>query len=264
MSLIKEINATNNYILIVLEDKRKFKISEDDFFEYKYRANQSLSSIEINKLEKIANFHAAYLKALDRLKYKDRTEYEIRQTLYDGYNLIKPDVDLIIEKLKRYDYINDIRYINDFVRQSDSKLHGFNKVKDGLIQVKISSTLIENHLHYDENKELSMALQFIEKSLNTIKNHNQSQTINKLRSRLLYRGFNNSVINEVLAKIEIPYDYEAEKILLKKDYDKIMRRYKNKYEKKTLKNKLFNHLAGRGYKYEIINELLEEMESNYE
>ena len=109
-----------------------------------------------------------------------------------------------------------------------------------------------------------MALQFIEKSLNTIKNHNQSQTINKLRSRLLYRGFNNSVINEVLAKIEIPYDYEAEKILLKKDYDKIMRRYKNKYEKKTLKNKLFNHLAGRGYKYEIINELLEEMESNYE
>ncbi len=264
MSIIKEINVTNNYILIVLENKKKFKISEDDFFEYKYKAKQSLTNSDVENLEKISNFHAAYLKALNQLKYKDRTEYEIRQTLYDGFNLIKPDVDKIIEKLKRYDYINDIRYIQDFVVISENKLHGFNKIKDGLIQVKINSDLIETHLLYNEDKEIHMAIEFAQKSLNTIKNHNQRQSVNKLRSRLLYRGFNNIVINEVLKQIDIPYDYEVEKALLKKDYDKIMRRYINKYDKSQLKNRLFNYLAGRGYKYEIINELLDEMESNYE
>lgn len=264
MSEIKEIKVTNNFVLITLDNKRKFKISEDDYFQYKYKAKQSLDFKDIKILEKISNFHNAYLRALTRLKYKDRTEYEIRQTMYEEFNLIKPDVDKIINKLKRYDFVNDKRYLKEFVEKSQSKYDGYNKIKDGLIQVKINSDLIETYLIYDEEVEYDLALIFAEKSLTSIKNQNQRQTKNKLRSRLMYRGFNNNVITRVINDIDVPYDQQQEEKLLSKDFEKVNRRYNKKYEGYELRSRLFQYLAGRGYNYEIINEVLDEMENNNE
>ncbi len=260
---INEIKVTNYYILIVLSDKSKYKISEDDYFEYKFRAKQSLSEKDLESLKRISNFHNAYLRALNRLKYKDRTEHEIRETMYDEFSLIKPEVDKIINKLKRYDFINDQRYTEEFIERSQSKLQGYNKIKDGLIKVRINSFLIEENLIYDEEKEFDLALEFASKSINSIRNHNNQQLKNKLRSRLLYRGFKSSLITRVINEIDIPYDEDQEKKLLKKDFNKIYQRYKSRYDEFEVRGRLFNYLARRGYNYEIINELLEEME-NYD
>lgn len=263
MQEIKEIKVTNNYILIILSDKSKYKISEDDYFEYKFRAKQSINDKDLETLKRISNFHNAYLRALNRLKYKDRTEHEIRETMYDEFSLIKLEVDKIINKLKRYDFINDQRYAEEFIERSQYKLQGFNKIKDGLIKVRINSSLIEQTLIYDEEKEFDLALKFVEKSITSIKNHNNQQLKNKLRSRLLYRGFKSSLITRVINEIDIPYDEKAEKQLLKKDFNKIYQRYKSRYDEFELRGRLFNYLARRGYNYEIINELLDEME-NYD
>lgn len=258
---INEIKVTNNYILIILSDKSKYKISEDDYFDYKFRAKQKLSDKDLDLLKKISNFHNAYLRALTRLKYKDRTEYEIRETMYEEFSLLKPEVDKIINKLKRYDFINDQRYTEEFIESCRYKLQGYNKIKDGLIKVRINSSLIEKNLIYDEEVEFNLALQFVEKSITSIKNHNFNQVKNKLRTRLLYRGFKSSLITRVINEIDIPYDIEAEKKLLEKDFNKIYHRYKKRYDEFELKPRLFNYLARRGYSYEIINQLLEEMEN---
>ena len=264
MPKIKEIKVTNNFILITLDDKRSFKISEDDYFEYKFKAETDLSDAEITNLERISNFHAAYMRALNRIKYKDRTEYEIRQTVYDEFKLIKPEVDKIINKLKRYDYINDKRYLLELVERSQMKFHGYNKIKDSLIQVRINSNLIEEYLIYDEEKDFELATLFATRSLKTIRNHNYSQTLNKLRSRLLYRGFNNGLITRVIEEINVAYNDSQEKDLLKKDFDKVFKRYQKQHENFELTSRVFNYLASRGYSYELINELLEEVERNNE
>lgn len=262
MPKIKEIKVTNNYVTIVLDDKRKFNISEDDYFEYKYRANDDLSETQITELEKISNFHNAYLRALVRLKYKDRTEHEIRNTVYEEFNLIKPEVDKIIDKLKRYEFINDKRYTQELIERSQLKYHGYNKIKDSLIKVRINSELIETYLIYDQEKELELGIAFATRSLKSIKNHNYQQTLNKLRSRLLYRGFNNSLITRVLNEIDVKYDDKQERKLLSNDFDKALRRYSRKYDDFELRDRLFTYLAGRGYKFEMINDILEEMEDD--
>lgn len=264
MHKIKEIKATNNYILVTLEDKRKFKISEDDYFEYKYQANQSLLDKDLDTLERISNFHNAYLRALNRIKYKDRSEYEIRNTVYQEYNLTKPEADKIINKLVRYDFINDERYTKELIERSQNKYHGYNKIKDSLIKVRISSKIIEEILIYDEDIEFDIAYDFANKTLKTIRNHNHQRTKQKLRSRLLYRGFRNDLITRVIDEIKVPYNKEQEKALLSKDFDKAVLRYSKKYTDFELRNRIFNYLASRNFEFEMINELLDEMESNNE
>ena len=262
MPKITEIKVTNNFVLIILDDKRKYKISEDDYFEYRFRANDDLSTKQMQSLERISNFHNAYMRALNKLKFKDRSEYEIRSTIYDDFKLIKPEVDKIIDKLKRYDFIDDIRYTKDLIERSQLKLYGYNRIKDLLIQVKINSNLIDSYLVYNEDNEFKLAYTFANKSLMSIRNHNYQTTLNKLRSRLLYRGFNNSVISRVLEEIDLKYDENQERLMLDKDFNKALRRYNRKYESYKLKDKMFNYLASQGYRFELINEFLKEMEIN--
>lgn len=261
---IREIKVTNNYILIELNDSSKYKISEDDYFEYKYKASQQLEDKDLITLKNISNFHNAYLRALNRIKYKDRSEYEIRETLYEEFDLIKPEVDKIINKLKSYDFINDKRYAKEFIERSQLKYHGYNKIKNGLINVKINSDIIEETFIYDSETEYNNGLIFAQNSLKSIRGLNNQSTINKLCSRLLYRGYNNDIISDIIDDLNIAYDKNQEKDLIKKDFVKASRRFSKRFKDFELKTKIFNYLKNRGYKYDLINEIIEEMENNNE
>ena len=264
MLKITSIKVTNNYVLILLSNKEKYKISEDDFFENKYKAKQQLSEKDLKQLAIISNFHNAYLKALNKLKYKDRSEWEIRHLMYEDFELNKGQVDKIINKLKRYGFIDDVRYIKEFHERSNRKYWGYNKVKSKLVDVRISSKLISEHLIYNYQQQLDLATNFLNKEVKKIKNKTQKQVKNKLYSKLQYRGFKNDVIKAAVDKIEIAYDQKLEEKLLKKDFDKAYRRYRKKAEGYELRNKVFAFLARRGFRFEDINKMLDEMENENE
>lgn len=257
MRKISSIKITNNYVLLILDDKTRFRISEDDYFDYKFKAKMEIDDILFEKLKTMSNYHEAYMSALNKIKYKDRTEYEIRSHMYDDFNLIKPDVDKIIEKLKRYDFINDERYVRDFIERAHAKYHGYNKIKSELIDVRINSTYLENHLNYDFQDEYKRAYHYAENSLRTIRNKNKLQTENSLRQKLLYRGYAHEVISVVIEDLNIVVDDDLEQELLSKDFEKVLRRYEKKYSGYDLRVRIFNYLASRGYGYADINDLLD-------
>lgn len=257
MRKISSIKITNNYVLLILDDKTRFRISEDDYFDYKFKAKMEIDDILFEKLKTMSNYHEAYMSALNKIKYKDRTEYEIRSHMYDDFNLIKPDVDKIIEKLKRYDFINDERYVRDFIERAHAKYHGYNKIKSELIDVRINSTYLENHLNYVFKDEYKRAYRYAENSLRTIRNKNKLQTENSLRQKLLYRGYAHEVISAVIEDLNIDVDDDLEQELLLKEFEKVMRRYEKKYSGYDLRVRIFNYLASRGYGYADINDLLD-------
>lgn len=257
MRKISSIKITNNYVLLSLDNKTSFKISEDDYFEYKFKANMDVDDVMMRKIENISNYHMAYMSALNKIKYKDRTEYEIRSLMYDDFDLIKPDVDKIVKKLKRYDFIDDERYTNDFIENSRLKYHGYNKIKSGLIEVRINSDLIEAHLHYDFKKDYELAYEFAKRSISSIRNKNKLLTENALRQKLMYRGYKNDVITAVISDLNITVDETVEMKLLEKDFARVLRRYEKRYEGYDLRARLFNYLASRGYSYSNINDLLD-------
>ena len=263
MRKISSIKITNNYVLLTLDDKSKFKISDDDYFEYKFKANMDVDDKMFRIIQRISNYHEAYMSALNKIKYKDRTEYEIRNHMYDDFELIKPDVDKIVEKLIRYGFIDDERYTEDFIEMSHAKEHGYNKVKSGLIDVRINSSIIENYLHYDFKAEYDRAYHFASRAAKTIRNKNVQQTKNSLRQKLLYRGYSNEIVNSVVNDLDISVDEDLEMKLLEKDFTRVLRRYERRYEGYDLRVRLFNYLASRGYTYGDINDLLDRrLESN--
>ena len=263
MRKITSIKVTNNYVLLNLSDKTNFKISEDDYFEYKFKANMTIDDRMLSLIKTISNYHSAYMSALNKIKYKDRSEYEIRTLLYD-FDLNKFDVDEIITKLKRYDFINDERYTRDLIDRSQLNYYGYNKIKADLINVKINSDNIENLLVYNSDIEFDLAFEYAKRSLKTIRNKNKQATINTIRQKLIYRGFNNDIISNVVLSLDINVSEDIEKELLKKEFDKVNRRYSRKYEGYELRMRNFNFLFTKGYNSSLINELLDEMENSNE
>lgn len=264
MKKITSIKVTNAFVELNILDSGKYKISEDDYLDYKFKANMEVDDKLLEFIKKISNYHMAYLSALNKIKYKDRSEYEIKQLLYDDFTLIKPDVDKIIAKLKHYNFINDDNYTLDLIFNSQSKYYGYNKIKTMLINVKINSGIISKHLIFDYAKELDLASQFASKSLRSIRNKNKFETEKTLRQKLLYRGFTSDVVNNVINDLNITVDKELENTLLKKEYERVSRRYQRKYEGYELRVKLFNFLLSKGYSSSMINNLLDEMENSYE
>ena len=261
---ITSINITNNYILINLSDNSKYKISDDAYFEYKFKANDEIDDNKEKLIKQLSNFHMAYLNCLNKIKYKDRSEYEMRSHMYDEFKLLKPEVDEIIEKLKRYDFINDDRYTTDLISNNEYKLYGYNKIKNNLVNASINSERIEKFLIYDYDQQINLANEFAAKTVKTIRNKTKVQVENSLRQKLLYRGFKNDVVSNVVSTLDIQVDAEIEDRLLQKDFDKIYTRLSKRYEDYDLSVRIINYLRGRGYSYSKIKNKLEEMENGNE
>lgn len=260
MTKITSIKITNNYVELKLNNSDSYKISEDDFFDYKFKANMEIDQTLYQKIKHMSNYHMAYMKALNKIKYKDRSEWEIRHLLYEDFDLIKPDVDKIINKLKRYDFINDQRYTEDFIEQSRLKYHGHQKIKSELIDVRINSDILDDLMPYDFKIDYNLAFEYADKIKDTIRQKTKVQVENSIRQKLSYRGFKADVIGSVISDIELDYNYDLEKVLIQKDFEKSLKRYSRKYEGYNLRVKLFTFLSTKGYRYEMINEILDEME----
>lgn len=261
---ITSINITNNYVLLNLSDKSKYKISEDAYFDHKFRSNDEIDIEKEKLIIRLSNFHMAYLSCLNKIKYKDRSEYEMRSHMYDEFDLLKPEVDEIIEKLKRYDFINDDRYTQDLISNNEYKLYGYNKIKNNLVKASINSDRIAKFLIYDYEKQVSLANEFAIKSVKTIRNKTKLQVENTLRQKLLYRGFKNDVASNVVSNLDIIVDDETEDKLLQKDFDKVYTRLSKRYKDYDLSVRVINYLRGRGFSYSKIKNKLEEMENGNE
>lgn len=260
MKKITSINVTNNYVQINLSDASAYKISDNDYFDFKYKANDPVDLELENQLKQQANYHAGYMSSLNKLKYKDRTEYEIRAHLYDDFKLLKNEVDAILDKLIYYDFINDDRYTKDLIENNQLKYYGYNKIKSNLIKVYINSNRISEFLVYNYEVEYDLAFEFASKTLNSIKNKTKIQTENTLKQKLVYRGFNSDVINNVVSALEVSVDSDIEYGLLIKEYTKAERRYSRKYSDYELRTRIINFLLAKGYNYSMVQTVMEEME----
>ena len=72
-------------------------------------------------------------------------------------------------------------------------------------------------------------------------------------------GFDNGVALSSLEKIK-PSNQKEENVKLDNDFPKVLRKYKNKYEGRELKEKVISSLRSKGYRY---NDILRKFEAYY-
>ena len=125
--------------------------------------------------------------------------------------------------------------------------------RNGIYKKKIDPSLIEN-IHLDNEIDIAR------KNLITLERKyaklNYESRKRHIYDNLLRLGFDyhiaSTLINEINDK-----DEEQEMICLKNDYQIALRKYKNKYKDRELKQKVINYLLNKGYCFKDIQKLKE-------
>ncbi len=171
----------------------------NNFFVGKKIDKDVLDKILIESESKMAFSKASDLLAT-RLHSKDELKLKL---IKKGFS--KDAINLAINKLEDYGYINDAEFANLFV-QSNSKLSK-QMLKNKLATKGISSQIINDVLsNISADDELENAKKLAEKYL---KNKNFDDYKNKLCAFLARKGFSHSVIKHTLLHLSnVDIDFE--------------------------------------------------------
>lgn len=168
-------------------EARQFKLSEDAAIEEEdYR--KLLDEVVAKRATK---------RAMHLLERMDRTEHQLREKLRAG-GYPEECIDAAVEYVKRYHYIDDLRYACTFVRLSQERLSRL-QIKMKLSQKGISKELIEQALEEEyEAQELEQIYRLLEKRGYVAENADEKE-FRRTYQFLMRRGFKS---NEILTAMK--------------------------------------------------------------
>lgn len=179
---------------IFIDGKYTFSLSENELMQSGIKINKSYSPSELEQLKQTAVLDKAYMRSLDLIMRRQRSEWEV------GDYLKRKDYDLdtiekTVDRLKKAGYVNDVKFAESWIRnrrllKSTSKRKLFTELK----QKRVDESVINLALEEDETDEIEVLKGLIEKK----RQQSRYQDDQKLIAFLLRRGFNYEQIKEVL------------------------------------------------------------------
>ena len=206
MYLVTEIFELN-------KKKRRIYINYDSAFSLyigeiiKYKIKKDLP-INNEIYDEIVNEilpKRAKLRAMNLLKDRDFTEHALRGKLKEGY-YPEDSIRIAIEYVKSYGYIDDRRYVENYVNFKSVSKSRY-QIKNFLLQKGVDKNLIsevcDKYYETSENSERKLIEKLISKRKVDIFNITREEK-SKLLGYLTRRGFQidliNGVINEIVNK----------------------------------------------------------------
>lgn len=147
-----------------------------------------------NRIKKI-DYQKALEKAMRYCVYQERCILDVENRLL-AWGLPKSDWDKLIDKLIEQDFLNENRYIEDYVRGKFLiKKWGRNKIKAGLLQKKIRGVEVDkNLLSIDEGEYKKTISYLIEKKKALLNQKEGIELRDKLYRYLLSKGYESEII----------------------------------------------------------------------
>lgn len=179
-------------------------IELDTIVKYSFKENQEIEKEKLDEYLLESESFYAFNKGLKYLSKSMKTESEIKD--YLKTKNFKPDViNLAIKKLYEYNYINDELYVKNYVEFYKTK-YGKLKLKQNLLNKKIDEELIDEYLSYDEEDNLDIVYNLIEKQL---KNKDLDDKLKqKIIRNLLSKGYNFDIIKKAFKKVGKDEDWD--------------------------------------------------------
>ena len=140
---------------------------------------------------------------------------------------------------------------------------GINKIIFNLKREGISPFVIDEFLEtYSQDFEYDKAIDLVKKLFSENTTKPQYALIQNIKNKLFNKGFSQDIVERAISDFDFTIPKEHTKMLLTKEYLRVYNRYKNRYDSHILKSKIITFLVQKGYEYddviEIINELWEE------
>lgn len=204
---------------------------------------------EINK----ENYKASiYDVAIKYIGIRMRSKKEMKEYLTKkGFDL--EEIDEVIETLVNRGLLNDTlfckSYVNDKVHLTDS---GLDKIKSELIKLGIYEDVIDDAIkNIDKNILYDKLNKIIMKEIK----RNTKFPINKIKNKVINKcinlGYELENINEILDNHILISNSN-----IKEEYEKLYKKYCNKYDEYKLKNVIKSKLYQKGYSVDEINNII--------
>ncbi|SFE50434.1 recombination regulator RecX [Peptostreptococcus sp. D1] len=167
----------------------------------KLKVNDEIDRQKLVDIIKSDNFEKAKTKALDLLSKSNKSEKKIIEKLSDSFD--DKTIDIVIEFLKSYSFIDDEKYAKMLVKDSQNvKRVGRNRIKQNLYSKGISSKEIVSAVSsIDEELELENAIYLAEKKYKKLKGEEHIKIKNKMFQHLAYKGFDYDVIKSAIDRV---------------------------------------------------------------
>lgn len=192
-----------NKIHIHIDGEYRMTADSDFVSSLGYGENYEMNEEELANLERAVSSRRAFNKATDLLSRRDHSERELLLKLRQrGF---KEEAEEAVEKLKYYGYIDDRRFVENYVKELIRVKHyGKRRISDELyrkgIDREIISEILEN-TEFDENEIVSL----IEKKY--YRYLSDEKGIKKTVSALMRMGYSYGEIKEALKAVSEADDF---------------------------------------------------------
>lgn len=248
---IMKIQKKNNKYKIILEDNNIIETYDEVIIKENILYKKEMTDELKSKIEKENKYYEIYNNILKYIKTKLRSEYEIREYIKKN-EIDKITEENLINKLKDSKLIDDktytYAYIHDRMKFSND---GPYKIKKELLKNKIEESIIEEELNKIDKEEIYEKLKKqILKKLSANTKYSNNMIKQKLINYFITQGYEKQMIIEILEN-----NLVSNTNILKKEYDKLYNKYKNKYDEYELKKVIKQKLYQKGFSIDEINNI---------
>ncbi|MGB4984629.1 MAG: RecX family transcriptional regulator, partial [Erysipelotrichaceae bacterium] len=266
---IDNITLKNDCVLLSVStntDSRKIYVSIDTYYNLLgIRKNDKILADVMEKLLIEEQAIKAYNYILRKLSIKDRCEKEVHLLIKEKFDLTDKSINKLINYLKEKNYINDERYVSEYITSKQALLQGKNKIKYNLLSKGIEPKIVNDTLdNINESNEQALAILYANKIANTIIGKSIIEKKKILTKKLYNQGYDISLIEHIVETLNYSNDVNNELLNLEKNAYKAYLKYSRKYQGQDLRNHVYRYLVLKGFKYEDIYVVIDRMEWNNE
>ncbi|MBN2601543.1 MAG: RecX family transcriptional regulator [Candidatus Marinimicrobia bacterium] len=186
---------------IFIDNEYAFSVSEQTYLSFPLHEGQQLTVKQISAIRNHEDYEKAKEITLRYLGIRMRSEYELTRYLQKK-EYRKQVITRVVNYCQERGYLDDTKYTEMLSRDMvNINRYGKNKIYAMLRKRGISSETITPVLNkqIDQNEQLKIALELAQKKLKIIKDETKARE--KIYRYLNQRGFNYSIVNEVINRL---------------------------------------------------------------
>lgn len=262
--LIEKTVLNDNCVELTLKsfngESEKLTISIDAYVSLGLRKNSRFSKLNFKMFKELEVYPIAYRSCIKRLANKDYSTKMMYDYLNQKYALNKDRAKIIVDELIKKGFLDDFRYANSKINSFQANFYSRKKMIVKLTSDGISNDIIDKVLKNQDNNELAFAKKKANKYYNSIIDKSYMLKKNTIMNKLINDGFDYNICKEALNSLDFSTSLLQEKEIIKKEANKALKKYIRKYSGTELRNHIYLALVSKGFQYDDIYALINEME----
>ncbi|WP_090237485.1 recombination regulator RecX [Fictibacillus solisalsi] len=252
----KNADRFNIYIDQGKGEEYGFSVDTDILIQFKLKKGLEINTEELKNLLYEDEIKKGFNTSLQYLSFRMRSVKEVRDYLKKK-EYEDNAIEEVIKRLLEYRYLDDAEFALMFVRtRKNTTSKGVGVITRELSQKGIPQPVIEKAMkEFPLEEQIEAAVSFAQKKANQNKGLSSNERRNRISQQLLQKGHSWDVIEEALGNIDLKSSREEEMEALLKQANKAHRRYK-KFSGLQYRNKMKQHLYGKGFPIDLIDEVL--------